>query len=120
MTVLRKLIGFMVFLLAIFLMVEVSYRFYVMGLDGFNLRKVNSMNTLMRSEFVQLSVFPDVFFELKPNMKGLFKSQPFTTNSVGLADKEYAPQIIRSAPIKKMLSCFFISMSIKDLSKALR
>jgi len=90
-TVLRKLIGFMVFLLAIFLMVEVSYRFYVMGLDGFNLRKVNSMNTLMRSEFVQLSVFPDVFFELKPNMKGLFKSQPFTTNSVGLADKEYAP-----------------------------
>jgi hypothetical protein len=88
--VLRKLLGFTFFLLAVFLMIEVSYRFYVMGLDGFNLRKVNSMNTLMRSEFVQLSDFPDVFFELKPNMKGLFKSKPFTTNSAGLADKEYA------------------------------
>jgi hypothetical protein len=88
--VLRKLLALTIFLLAIFLMVEISYRFYVMGLDGFNLRKVNSMNTLMRSEFVQLSKFPDVFFELKPNMKGLFKSKSFATNSVGLADKEYA------------------------------
>jgi hypothetical protein len=88
--VLRKVFASAVFLLAMFVLVEVSYRFYVMGLGGFNLRKVNSMNTLMRSEYVQLSRFPEVFFELKPDMKGLFKSKPFSTNSAGLADKEYA------------------------------
>ena len=87
---LRKLTGLMLFGLAVFLMVEFSYRFFVMGPQAFNLRKVNSMNTLMRSEFVQLSEFPDVFFELKADMDGWFKGKRFTTNSAGLVDKEYA------------------------------
>jgi hypothetical protein len=70
-------------------MVELSYRFYVIGPQAFDWRKVNSMTTLMRSQFVKLSEYPDIFFELKPNMDGWFKGKPFSTNSAGLADKEY-------------------------------
>jgi hypothetical protein len=88
-TLIRKLVLFALFMVAIFLMVELSYRFVVVGPSAFDWRKMNSMTTLMRSEFVELSDDPNIFFQLKPNMQGWFKAQPFATNSAGLADKEY-------------------------------
>jgi hypothetical protein len=86
---LKKLLLALVFAIAMFVMVEFSYRVYVLGLRAFDWRKLNSMTTLMRSQFVQLSPYPDIFFELKPDMQGWFKGKPFFTNSAGLADKEY-------------------------------
>ena len=86
---LKKIAGLSVFVLIIFLVVELSYRFYVIGPLAFDLRKVNSMNTMLRSEFVQRSQYPDLYFELKPNMDGWFKGIPFSTNSAGLVDEEY-------------------------------
>jgi len=69
--------------------VEITYRYYVVGPVALNPLRANSLNTIMRSEFVRLSKYPDIFFELKPNMDGWFKGVRFTTNSAGQADREY-------------------------------
>ena len=87
----KKILAVGVFVLAMFLMIEITYRCYTVGpAAGLNPVLANSMNTLMRSEFVQLSEFPDLFFELKPDLNGWFRGVRFATNSAGLADKEYS------------------------------
>jgi len=87
----KKILAVGVFVFAIFLMIEITYRCYTVGpAAGLNPVLANSMNTLMRSEFVQLSEFPDLFFELKPDLNGWFRGVRFATNSAGLADKEYS------------------------------
>ena len=86
----RRFLGFVFLLLLLFVVVEVSYRVYVTGPAALNPLKANSFNTLLRSEYVQLAAYPDVFFELKPNMQGWYKGVRFWTNSAGQADKEYS------------------------------
>lgn len=86
----RRLVGSVLLFLLVFLVVEVSYRVYVLGPVALNPIKVNSFNTLLRSEYVQLAAYPEVFFELKPNMQGWYKGVRFWTNSAGQADKEYS------------------------------
>jgi hypothetical protein len=85
----RKYGPIALFFIAIFIVVEISFRFYVVGPLAFNPWRANSLNTLMRSEYVQLSEYPELFFELKPNMKGWFKGVKFATNSAGMVDREY-------------------------------
>lgn len=89
MQLLKKTIAVGVFLLAVFVAIEVTYRYYAVGPVALNPLRANSLNTIMRSEFVQLSEYPDIFFELKPNMEGWFKGVRFATNSAGQSDKEY-------------------------------
>jgi len=89
---LRKIGGITLFALAVFLVIEISYRIYVVGPIALNPFKVNSLNVVTRSEYVQPSEYPDVFFELKPNMSGWFKGVRFATSSAGLADIEYEQQ----------------------------
>jgi hypothetical protein len=86
----RRLLGSVLLLLLLFLVVELSYRVYVTGPGVLNPFKANSFNTLLRSEYVQPSAYPEVFFELKPNMQGWYKGVRFWTNSAGQADKEYS------------------------------
>jgi len=86
----RRLLGSALLLLLVFVVVELSYRVYVTGPAALNPFKANSFNTLLRSEYVQLAAYPDVFFELKPNMQGWYKGVRFWTNSSGQADKEYS------------------------------
>lgn len=90
MSFIRKLVPITLFVVALFVVIEFSYRFYVVGPIALNPFRANSLNTLMRSEFVQLSEYPDVFFELKPDAEGWFKGVRFATNSAGMADQEYA------------------------------
>jgi hypothetical protein len=85
----RKFGPLALFIAAIFIVIEISYRFYTVGPVAFNPFRANSLNTLMRSEYVQLSEFPDVYFELKPDQRGWFKGVRFATNSAGMADAEY-------------------------------
>jgi len=89
---LKKLIPPAIFLLFVLVAVEISFRIYTAGVAAVDPRRMHSMNTLMRSEFVQLSEYPDVFFELKPDMDGWFRGVPFATNSRGLVDQEYSLQ----------------------------
>jgi len=86
----RKLVPIALLVVALFVVIEFSYRIYVVGPIALNPFRANSLNTLMRSEFVQLSEYPDVFFELKPDAEGWFKGVRFATNSAGMADQEYA------------------------------
>jgi hypothetical protein len=86
----KKVAGIGMFALAIFVVIEISYRIYVVGPLALNPFKANSLNVLMRSEFVQLAEFPDVYYELKPDISSWFKGVRFTTNSAGLADREYS------------------------------
>ena len=87
---LKKVLAVSAFAIAVFITVEITYRLYTIGPVALNPFRSNSLNTLMRSEFVQISEFPDVYFELKPNMEGWFRGVRFVTNSAGLADHEYA------------------------------
>ncbi len=80
---------FITFVFGLFLVVESSYRVYVAGPSALNPLRANSLNTIMRSEFVRLSEYPDIFFELKPDMQGWFRNVPFATNSAGMADVEH-------------------------------
>jgi hypothetical protein len=88
----KKIFAVGIFLLAIFVAIEITYRYYVAGSVALSPLRSNSLNTLMRSEFVQLSEYPDIFFELKPNMEGWFKGVRFATNSAGQVDQEYSKQ----------------------------
>ena len=75
------------FVFGLFLAVEFSYRVYVAGPAALNPFRANSLNTIMRSEFVRLSEYPEIFFELKPDMEGWFRNVPFATNSAGMVGK---------------------------------
>jgi len=86
----KKILGLSLFILAVFVVIEISFRVYIVGPVALNPFKANSLNVLMRSEYVQLSEYPDIFFDLKPNMSGYFKGLPFSTSSAGLADREYS------------------------------
>jgi hypothetical protein len=86
----KNLARLALFLMLVLLLVEFSYRFYVLGFLGFDLARTNSMTTLMRSEYVQPAKYPDLFYELKPDMQGWFKGVRFWTNSEAQPDKDYS------------------------------
>jgi len=69
---------------------EVLFRFYLFGWDSFSIEKVNSVHGLGVSGFVQPSPYPEIVYELKPDLSGYFKMARFETNSQGLRDKEYS------------------------------
>lgn len=88
--VIKPLLKAGVFLILLLLVVEQSYRIYSLGSAAFSPRLFNSYNLLLKSDFVRLSEFPDIYFELKPDLDGWYRGNRFTTNSAGLADREYA------------------------------
>ena len=73
-----------------FLLLEMSYRFYLLGWDMFSVEKVNSVHPIGLSGLLQPSPHRELLFELKPNQNTYFKLVPFVTNSQGLRDKEYS------------------------------
>jgi hypothetical protein len=73
---------------------EVLFRFYLFGWDSFSIEKVNSVHDVGISGLIQPSPYPEIAYELKPDLSGYFKMARFETNSQGLRDKEYS--IVRS------------------------
>jgi hypothetical protein len=71
-------------------MVELSYRYYASGTAAFSVKRFNSYNLLLLSGLVQRSQYPDIFYELKPDLDTLLQGISFKTNSAGMADKEYS------------------------------
>jgi len=78
-----------VLLLASYVMIELTYRFYAAGPLAFNLVKFNSLNMLLQTGMVRESENPEIYFELKPDLDSWFQGVRFRTNSAGLADDEY-------------------------------
>lgn len=72
-----------------FVAVEQSYRVYAMGRIAFNPELFNSYNILLYTDFIELSEYPDIYFQLKPQVDDWYQGNRLTTNSVGLVDDEY-------------------------------
>lgn len=85
----RTLLNIVVFILLLFVATELTYRIYAAGFAAFHPFRFNSMNVLPRTNLVKLSEHPEIYYELKPNLDTWFSAKRFTTNSFGLADKEY-------------------------------
>jgi hypothetical protein len=86
----KNLLTFLVFVLFCFGMVELSYRIYTTGLNAFNPIRFNSMNVLLLTDLVERSEYPDIFYQLKPDLDTFLQAVEFSTNSAGMADSEYA------------------------------
>jgi hypothetical protein len=87
--VLKTLTKLIVMLLACYVMIEMTYRLYAAGPAALHPVKFNSMNMLLLSGLVQESEYPEVYYELKPNLDTWFQGVRFKTNSSGLADLDY-------------------------------
>lgn len=87
---LKTLLKLVLFGGACFLAVEQSYRFIAVGPDAFSPVKFNSYNQLVLTDFVELSPYPEVYYQLRPNLDTWFRGKRFRTNSRGLADQEYS------------------------------
>jgi hypothetical protein len=92
-----------IFLLLIFVAVEMTLRVYLLGWSGLSPAKAESFKNIFNSDLVQPADNLDVWFELKPNQDTLFRGAPFRTNAHGLADDDYsydkAPGTFRVAVI---------------------
>jgi len=74
----------------VFLLLEISYRFYLFKWDGLSFTKMNSVHPIGSSGLLEPSRYSDIIFELKPNMKTHFKLKRFETNAQGFRDKKYS------------------------------
>ncbi|MEJ2139307.1 MAG: SGNH/GDSL hydrolase family protein [Gammaproteobacteria bacterium] len=79
----------LLFIVALLLMVELSFRVYLLGPVSLNPWKMNSFNEVHRSGMIQAASIPAVYFELKPGLDTWYKGVPFITNGQGLRDDEY-------------------------------
>jgi hypothetical protein len=100
--VLKTLTKLIVMLLACYVMVEMTYRLYAAGPAALHPAKFNSMNMLLLSGLVQESEYPEVYYELKPNLDTWFQGVRFRTNSAGLADLDY--------PVEKQANDFRVAV----------
>ncbi len=69
---------------------EVFSRLFLYGWAGLSPAMVDSTHPLGRSGMLQASPHRKILWELKPNLKTVFKLVPFETNTRGLRDREYA------------------------------
>lgn len=72
------------------LLLETVMRVYIFGAAGLSYTKMCSVHPLGRSGLIRASEHQDILFELKPGLDTTYKFHPFTTNSRGLRDREYA------------------------------
>jgi hypothetical protein len=86
----RKLLTIFVFALGMFVLLEFSYRLIIIGPSALNLKVSQSFVTLRGSPYIKPSQYPDVYYELKPNLDVLLRGVRLKTNSSGLADREYS------------------------------
>lgn len=85
----RRILGTLLFAIAVLLVTELSFRFYLYGAYALLPAQMNSMTQIHDSGLVQRAQDPEVYYELKPNMNSWYKGKRFKTNSAGLRDKEY-------------------------------
>ena len=68
---------------------EQTYRIYLFGLAAFSYTRINSVHNLGVSGLIQPSKYPDIGYELKPNLDTFFALAEFRTSSIGIHDEEY-------------------------------
>ena len=90
MNLIRRALPPVIFMFAVFLAAEFSYRVYALGPAGLSPAAMNSMTTLLQSGLVQPAAQHDVWFELPPNLDTRLGGAPLQTNSTGLVDRDYS------------------------------
>lgn len=89
--------------LAILFALEISLRLMFFGTDALSPSKMNSHVLILDSNFVKASNYPDVHYDLKPNIDSIFRGKHFITNSSGMPDREYtlekSPDVFRVAVV---------------------
>ncbi|MGB7291854.1 MAG: SGNH/GDSL hydrolase family protein [Thermodesulfobacteriota bacterium] len=73
-----------------FILLEISYRYFIFGSDCLNYEKMNSVTPLGLSGLIEPSLDREIAYQLKQNLNTYFKMARFKTNSKGLRDKEYS------------------------------
>ncbi|MEZ5493823.1 MAG: SGNH/GDSL hydrolase family protein [Pseudomonadales bacterium] len=79
-----------VFTLLSLLMLEQGFRCWLFGWKAFDYTAMKNNAPISNTDFMRQSPFDDIYWALKPNLDTSFKLAHLTTNSFGLADKEYA------------------------------
>jgi hypothetical protein len=89
-SVFKMFLRIFVWVLYFLLVLEFAARFYLFGFDSLDYFKMKSMHRLERSGLIQLSPYPEILYELKPNLDTILQGKKFKTNSRGLRDREYS------------------------------
>ncbi len=71
------------------LILEQGFRCWLFGWKAFDYSAMKNNAPINNTDFMQQSPFDDIYWALKPNLDTSFKLAHLTTNSYGLADKEY-------------------------------
>lgn len=75
--------------IVLMLIVEIVVRFYLFGMDSFDYEKMMGLSQIGNTSYLQQSKYPEIVFELKPNLNVSYKFANLKTNSQGLRDEEY-------------------------------
>jgi hypothetical protein len=84
-----RIIKPVLFIAALLLMVEISFRIYLFGINSINPIRMNSYTQIHDSGITRPASIPAVYYELRPDFDGWYKGARFTTSSAGLRDREY-------------------------------
>ena len=90
MNLLGRVLPPLIFVVAVLLAAEVSYRVYALGPSGLSPKTMDSMTTLLQSGLVQPAAEHEVWFELPPGLDTTFAGAPLRTNAAGLVDRDYS------------------------------
>ncbi len=74
------------------LILEQGFRCWLFGWRAFDYSTMKNNAPINNTDFIQQSPFDDIYWALKPNLNTSFKLAHLTTNSFGLADKEYTQE----------------------------
>lgn len=84
------------------LILEQGFRCWLFGWKAFDYTAMKNNAPISNTSFMRQSPFDDIYWALKPNVNTSFKLAHLTTNSYGLADKEY--------PLAKPVSSYRIAV----------
>jgi hypothetical protein len=84
-----RAITLLLFVLAVLVATELSFRIYIYGPGALNPWRMDSFNQVHHSGLVQASTIPEIGYELKPGVDDWYKGARFKTNSFGMRDAEY-------------------------------
>ncbi len=80
----------LLFILAVILVVELSFRIYLYGPGALHPGKMDSFTQVHDSGLVRAAGNPAVHYELRQDLDVWYKGVKFRTNSAGLRDSEYS------------------------------
>jgi hypothetical protein len=84
-----QLIRITLFVLAVLVMTEMSFRVYLYGPASLSPARMDSYTQIHDSGLVQKAADPAINFELKPNLDSWYKGARFKTSSAGLRGDEH-------------------------------